>query len=260
MRRRLAAANWKMNLTSAQGESLAAALKESLSSVQETEVLLCPSYLSIERVLKVLKDTKLLVGAQDLHWEPQGARTGKVSADMLQAAGIRYVVLGHSEQRKYFHETDETVNLKVQAAWKHEITPIICVGEDATQREKGWEEVKKVITKQLSSAYHCISEGNASRSIIAYEPVWAIGTGKAASPEQAEEVHRLIRRIHSDQYEEESSQKIRILYGGSINENNATELFSCPNIDGGLIGGASLKEKDFTAIVHALARAPSSPS
>ncbi len=256
MRRKLAAANWKMNLTPVQEEGLATVLRESLSSVQGADVLLCPSYLSIEGVRKILTDTKLLVGAQDLHWEPQGARTGKVSADMLQSIGIHHVILGHSEQRKYFHETDETVNLKVQASWKHEITPIICVGEDGSQREQGWEEVEKVITKQISSAYQSVSENNASRSIIAYEPVWAIGTGKAAGPEQAEEVHCLIRRVYSDQYGEESSKKVRILYGGSINENNSKELFSCPNIDGGLIGGASLKEEDFTVIAHTLAHSP----
>jgi len=249
MRQRIIAGNWKMNKTIPEAAELAKGVVAATAGAS-AEVVICPTYVCLPAVGEAMKGTHVALGAHDLHWEKSGAFTGKVSADMLVSAGVKYVIIGHSEQRTYFHETNETVNKKVKAALAAGLLPIVCVGETLSEREAGRTEA--VVEDHVVGAYAGLSRDDALKTVIAYEPVWAIGTGKVATPEQAQEVHAFIRgTLLQRLYGAEVAAAVRVQYGGSMKADNARELLAKPDIDGGLIGGASLKAADFAGIVKA---------
>lgn len=249
MRRKVVAGNWKMNMNLSGTIELISAIKNELNkSDSKTEVIVCPPFTSLETAVTVLKGTSIKVGAQNMHYESDGAFTGEISADMLKSVGCEYVILGHSERRTIFGETDDIINKKVKKALSSGLKPIFCVGETLEERERNLTE--KVVESQVKNGLSGISEHELSDLIIAYEPVWAIGTGKTASPEQAQEVHKFIRNLISKLYSDNLSENLVIQYGGSVKPDNAVELFSQPDIDGGLIGGASLKTDSFVSIVN----------
>ena len=245
MRRKIIAGNWKMNMTPSEAVKLVEELKPLVKN-EEADVVFCVPAIDIVPVAEAVKGTNIAVGAENMYFEEKGAYTGEISPAMLTDAGVRYVILGHSERRDYFHETSEDVNKKMKKAFEHGITPIMCCGESLEQREQGitldW------IRQQVKVGYQGISPEDAAKSVIAYEPIWAIGTGKTATTEQAEEVCAAIRACIRELYGETVAEEIRIQYGGSVNAGNAAELFAQKDIDGGLVGGASLKA-DFGKIV-----------
>lgn len=245
-RKKIIAGNWKMNMTPSEAVSLIETLKPLVQN-DEVDVVFCVPSIDIIPAVEATKDTNIHIGAQNMHYEEKGAFTGAISANMLDDAGVKYVILGHSERREYNAETDETVNRKVQQAFKHGITPIICCGESLTQREQGvtidW------IRKQIKIALLNVPATQAATAVIAYEPIWAIGTGKVATTEQAQEVCKAIRNCIAELYDAATAEAIRIQYGGSVSAASAPELFAQPDIDGGLVGGASLKT-DFGQIVN----------
>ena len=245
MRRKIIAGNWKMNMTPSEAVKLVEELKPLVKN-EEADVVFCVPAIDIVPVAEAVKGTNIAVGAENMYFEEKGAYTGEISPAMLTDAGVRYVILGHSERRDYFHETSEDVNKKMKKAFEYGITPIMCCGESLEQREQGitldW------IRQQVKVGYQGISPEDAAKSVIAYEPIWAIGTGKTATTEQAEEVCAAIRACIRELYGETVAEEIRIQYGGSVNAGNAAELFAQPDIDGGLVGGASLKA-DFGKIV-----------
>ncbi|MCL2526792.1 MAG: triose-phosphate isomerase [Defluviitaleaceae bacterium] len=238
MPKKIIAGNWKMNATS---DEVIAALKPLDSSIDpnKAEVILCVPYVALESVKAKLAGTKIKVSAQNMHYEEKGAYTGEVSGEMLKGIGINHTLIGHSERRQYYGETDETVNQKVLKALKLDITPILCVGESLEQRKK--EITNEVLRQQVNHALFNVCEQNMTRIVIAYEPIWAIGTGVVATPCQAEDACKYIREVVTAKYGADVSSKVTILYGGSVDDKNAKELFAQPNIDGGLVGGASLK-------------------
>ena len=246
-RKAVIAGNWKMNKTATETRAFADELKAIMPKAKWCEVLLCVPFVNIPAALKAFKDTRVAIGAENLHFEEKGAYTGEVSAEMLKDLGVKYVIIGHSERREYFAETNETVNKKVLKAFEHGITPIICCGESLTQREQGitidW------IRQQIKVAFLNVTADQAKTAVIAYEPIWAIGTGKVATTEQAQEVCAAIRACIGEIYDEATAAAIRIQYGGSVSAASAPELFAQADIDGGLVGGASLKP-DFGAIVN----------
>lgn len=246
MRRKIIAGNWKMNKTPQEARKL---IKDLIPLVNDSEddVIFCVPFVDVPAAIDALKGTNIAVGAQNMHWEEKGAYTGEISADMLYELGVEYVIIGHSERRQYFAETDETVNKKILTALAHELIPIVCCGETLEQRENG--DTLDLVRNQIEKAFDNVSAEDAVGIIIAYEPIWAIGTGKVATKEQAEEVCAYIRLTIRDLYGDEVAEQIRIQYGGSVNAENAAELFAMPDIDGGLVGGASLKT-DFAGIVH----------
>jgi len=241
------AGNWKMNTTVSEAVELAKGVVAALRSVTDVEVAVCPPYTNLSSVAEVVRDTNIKLGAQDVHWEEKGAYTGKISCGMLKALGVQYVIIGHSEQRTYFGETDEKVNRKVKAAIAAGLDPIICVGETLDERNDG--KMEKVVETQVRGAFAGIEVADAFKCTIAYEPVWAIGTGVVATPEQANEAHIFIRKILGDVYNEDLAQSMTIQYGGSMKPGNAKELLGQSDVDGGLIGGAALKAADFAGIV-----------
>jgi triosephosphate isomerase len=245
-RRKIVAGNWKMNKTAKEAVEFVESLKDRVADA-ETEVVVCVPFVSIDGVKKAVEGTNIKVGAQNMFYEEKGAYTGEVSGHMLADLGIEYVIIGHSERRQYFGETNEIVNKKVHAAFKYGLKPIICVGESLAQREQGVTE--DLIRYQVKIALLGLSEEQVKDTVIAYEPIWAIGTGKTATSEQANEVCKIIRETVREIYSEEVADVIRIQYGGSVKAANARELFSMPDIDGGLVGGASLKLDDFAKIV-----------
>ncbi len=251
MRKPLVAGNWKMNKTVEQATLLVADMLPGLEAVRTVDRVLCPPFTSLMVVSGMLAGTEVGLGAQNLYWEETGAYTGEVSPVMVKEF-CKFVIIGHSERRGYFGETDETVNLKVKAAFAHDLLPIVCVGETLEQYEEG--RTKAVVAAQVKIDFEGIDLSNAEKLIVAYEPIWAIGTGKAASPEQANDVIKnVVRNSLSSLFGGEISEKIRILYGGSVKSQNAREFFSQSDIDGGLIGGASLKPEDFVKIVESAA-------
>lgn len=252
MRKPIIAGNWKANKTVSEALTLVNELLVSLEGVQGVDMVVCPSFTAIYPVAERLKGTFLRVGAQNMHWEKSGAFTGEVTPVMLQGL-VDYVILGHSERRKMFGETDETVNKKVLAALAHHLIPIIAVGETLEENEAG--HTNAVVARQVRAAYEGVSGAQARGTVVAYEPVWAIGTGRAATPEGANAVHREIRAVLAQAYDHATADAIRIQYGGSMNAANALELLQESDIDGGLIGGAALKSADFTAIIKAAAQA-----
>jgi triosephosphate isomerase (TIM) len=249
MRTPLIAGNWKMNKTIGEALELVKALHYGLQYPEATklEVVVAPPYTALNKVAEFLKDSFVGVSAQDLFWEESGAFTGQVSAPMLKDAGAEYAIIGHSERRQLFHETDETVNKKIKAALTHSFIPIVCMGETLQEREAG--KVNEVISAQFSNGLKDLTLEDMAKIVIAYEPIWAIGTGKTASPEQAEEVHAMIREMLVKQFGQATADIVRVLYGGSVKPANTKELLSQPNIDGALVGGASLKPEDFIGII-----------
>ena len=246
-RKTIIAGNWKMNMTPAEAERL---VVELIPLVKDAacEVVVCPPYVDLALVGKLLVGTNIKLGAQNIHWAPKGAFTGEISADMLLAMGVSHAIVGHSERRQYFGETDETVNKRAKAALEANITPIICVGETLEQREGGVTDT--IVSKQTVAALAGFSAEEVVRSVIAYEPIWAIGTGKTATSEDANTTIKVIRDAIAGVYGQKVADEVRIQYGGSMNAKNATELMAMPEIDGGLIGGASLKSEDFSKVVH----------
>lgn len=248
-RRFFIAGNWKMNKGPGEAEELARELKNIVADNPGPDVAVAPPTLSIPEVVGRLKGTGVKVAAQNLHWEKKGAYTGEVSAEMIRAAGCSHVLIGHSERRQYFGETDATVNKKLFAAFRAGLDPIVCVGETLAQRDAG--EAEAVVRTQLEGGLAGVQEADSARITIAYEPVWAIGTGRTATPEQAQEMHRFIRGWLQDRFGKGAAAAMRIQYGGSVTPSNATLLLSCEDIDGALVGGASLDASNFTAIVAA---------
>lgn len=249
MRKPIVAGNWKMYKTAAESRQLVYETKTDLLGISGVDKVFCPPYLALAAVAELVAGTEIGVGAQNLHWEAQGAFTGEVSAAMV-AEHCVYVIIGHSERRAMFGETDETVNKKVHAALAAGLTPIVCVGETYEENQAG--QTGEVVTRQVRAAFAGVPKEAAAAMIVAYEPVWAIGTGLAAEPEGANAVIKdFIRQPLTDVYDENTAQAIRVQYGGSVKPGNAREFFSQPDIDGALVGGASLKAADFIAIVRA---------
>ena len=245
-RRKIVAGNWKMNMTPSEAVKLVETLKPLVVN-DEVDVVFCVPAIDIIPVMEATKGTNIQVGAENMYYEEKGAYTGEISPAMLTDVGVKYVVLGHSERREYFAETDETVNKKMLKAFEHGITPIMCCGETLTQREQG--VAMDFIRQQVKIGFQGVTADQAKTAVIAYEPIWAIGTGKTATTEQAQEVCAGIRACIAEIYDEATAEAIRIQYGGSVNPATAPELFVQNDIDGGLVGGASLKE-DFGKIVN----------
>ena len=248
IRRAIIAGNWKMNKTRPEAKELIEAMKPLVKDAG-CEVVICVPYTNLETAVELTKGTNIKVGAENCHFAKSGAYTGEISADMLTEIGVEYVVLGHSERRQYFGETDETVNKRTKAALEAGLKPIVCVGELLWERECGITE--EVIARQIKLDFFGVTADELKNCVIAYEPVWAIGTGKTATADQAEEVCGFIRDVLSKLYGKDVADTITIQYGGSMNAGNAAELLSKENVDGGLIGGASLKANDFATIVDA---------
>ena len=246
MRKKIVAGNWKMNMTPAQSVELINTLKDKINTT-DVDVVVCPPFVCLPAVLEAVKGTAIAVGAQNMHFEEKGAFTGEIAPNMLVELGVKYVVIGHSERRQYFAETDETVNKKVLKAIEHNLVPIICVGESLAEREQG--VTIDLVRLQTKIALKDVKAEDAKKVVIAYEPIWAIGTGKTATSAQAEEVCKAIREVVAEVYGNEVADEVRVQYGGSVNAGNANELFNMGNIDGGLVGGASLKE-EFASIVN----------
>ncbi len=248
-RRKVIAGNWKMNLTPSEAKSFVGTLYEKVKNNRGCDIVVCVPAIDLPVVAKMCAGTAVKVGGQNVHFAKNGAYTGEISADMLVDAGAKYVIIGHSERRQYFGETDETVNLRTKAALAAGLTAIVCVGECLAEREQGITE--EVVARQTKLALIDITPEQMKNVIIAYEPVWAIGTGKTATAEQADEVCKLIRNVIGAKYGKAIARAAIIQYGGSMNAANAAELLSMENIDGGLIGGASLKPADFAVIIEA---------
>jgi triosephosphate isomerase len=251
LRKKLIAGNWKMNKTAAEAATLAQDIVTAAGRNTDVDILLCPPFTALETVGKIIDTTTIKLGAQNMHPEANGAYTGEVAAPMLRALFATHVILGHSERRSYFDETDAFINKKVHAALKHQLKPILCVGETLAEREAG--TTLKVVQTQLEGGLEGVAKDQAPAIIIAYEPVWAIGTGKVATTAQAQEVHAFIRALLGKLLGEAAAQKMRILYGGSMKPANAPELLSQKDIDGGLIGGASLEPRSVLELITAAA-------
>lgn len=248
MRKPIIAGNWKMNKTIGESIQMIKKLKLQLTNIHYVDIVVCPPFTALAAVNGILRDSNIKLGAQDLHWEQKGAFTGEVSANMLIDAGCQYVIIGHSERRQYFGETDQTVNRKIKAALACGLIPIVCVGEKLKEREAG--NTESVVEEQVTGALSGLFKNEIQNLIIAYEPVWAIGTGKTATPQQANKVHRFIRKLLTQLYDQKTGETIRIQYGGSVTPTNISGLMSQPDIDGALVGGASLEVDSFTKIVN----------
>ncbi len=252
MRKPIIAGNWKMNKTVEEAIALSNGIKRGVFKIENIEIVLCPPFTSLGDVKDVILDTNIALGAQDVYWEKEGAYTGEVSPKMLKSLGCKYVIVGHSERRAYFGETNEIVNKKAKAALEEGLSPIICVGEKLEEREDG--KTFDVVSEHVEKALKDITKDQVPKIVIAYEPVWAIGTGRNASAEQAEEVHRFIRQILAGKYDEETSLSVRIQYGGSVKPANIESLMKEKDIDGALVGGASLTEQSFVDIIKISSR------
>lgn len=249
MRRPVIAGNWKMHRNSAETRDLVRKLLAGLKDDRiDCDIIVAPPFTSIFAAVEETRGSMIGVSGQNLHWEDKGAFTGEISGQMLREIGCGYVIVGHSERRQYFGETDRSVNLKIKAAVRSELVPIFCLGETLEERERG--ATFEVVKRQLTLGLHEVKPEDPSRFIIAYEPVWAIGTGRTATPEQAQEVHAFLRGELGSLAGESLAQEIRILYGGSVKPENTRGLMNCPDIDGGLVGGASLNAEDFVGIVR----------
>ncbi|HTV53835.1 MAG TPA: triose-phosphate isomerase [Terriglobia bacterium] len=248
MRRPVIAGNWKMHKTIPEAVELIESLKPRVADVHHCEIVVAPPFTSLSAASKAAGGSNIHVAGQDMGWEKEGAFTGDISGPMLRDVGCTHVIIGHSERRLYHHETDENVNRKAQAALATGLTPIICVGETLAEREA--KRTQEVLERQFLGAFAGWTEQDFSRVIIAYEPVWAIGTGRTATPDVAAASHRILRRLAGGQFGEEASEKVQILYGGSVNPGNIKQLMAEDAIDGALVGGASLKADSFSAIVR----------
>ncbi len=243
----LIAGNWKMYKTNPEAVESAGRLVELVADTDGVEIMIAPVFTALEPVSKVVQQSRVELGAQNLYWEKEGAYTGEISADMLVSAGCRYVIIGHSERRQYFGETDETVNRKISAALAADLIPVFCVGETESERDSG--KTFSVLDKQVKDGLKSRVVDELGTLVIAYEPVWAIGTGKTATSEQAQEAHQYIRSLINDKFSAALAESVRILYGGSVKPANVTELMAMPDIDGALVGGASLDPESFSQIV-----------
>lgn len=252
MRNKFIAGNWKMNTTRAETKSLIEAILPKISSVKRTLILVAPPFTNLQTASESLRNSQIKLGAQNLFWEDKGAYTGEISPVILKDLGCTHVLIGHSERRQYFHESDVEVNRKTAAAIKHDLHPIVCVGETLEEREL--EKTLSVVEHQIRHGLQGFSSADAMQFTIAYEPVWAIGTGRAAKPADAVEVHSWIRATLADLFGKVAAESIRIQYGGSVTAENATAFLSEQEIDGALVGGASLKADSFTAIIQAAER------
>ena len=249
MRRKVIAGNWKMNMDVHQSQKLVSEILNGLGKDSKAEVIVCPPYTSLSEVNSLLKGTQIKLGAQNMYFEESGAYTAEISADMIKSVGCEYVILGHSERRVIFNESDELVNKKIKSALAKGLKPIFCVGELLEQREKG--ETMKVVSSQIEKGLEGISAEQMKNIIVAYEPVWAIGTGKTATPQQAQEVHLFIRELVTENFSSIVAEKLIIQYGGSVKPDNSRELLSQKDIDGALVGGACLKADSFLSIIAA---------
>jgi triosephosphate isomerase (TIM) len=250
MSKKIVAANWKMNMMQAESARFVESLLLEIGDVADVEVVIVPPFTAIAKVMEALGNAQnIKVGAQNMHWERSGAFTGEISAALLRDLFVHYVVLGHSERRRLFGETDEIVNRKVRAAHEASLRPIVCVGETLKQRDRG--NVDKILSIQLRGSLAGLGPKELQETVIAYEPVWAIGTGRNATPEQAQEAHAFIRRTLRDMADDTTAERVRIQYGGSVKPENARDLMSQPDIDGALVGGASLDPRSFAQIVNA---------
>ncbi len=239
-----------MNKTPEEAVGFVKELAAVVGGGSEANIVLCPPFTALSSVYEVIKNTPIKLGAQNMFWEREGAYTGEISPPMLKELGCSYCIIGHSERRSYFGETDQTVNKKLKAALSFNLGPIMCIGEKLEEREKG--ETEAIVKRQLEGGLESLTKEDILRLVIAYEPIWAIGTGKTATPKQANEVHKFIRDLLLSSYDKEVSQRARILYGGSIKPGNCAELFSQPDIDGGLVGGASLDINSFIEIIRSV--------
>src|SRR5216684_1193747 len=248
MRTKLIAANWKMYKTPDQTRDFFRDFLQQVSGHTRDEIVVCPPYVDLAAAIEAAKGSGVAIGGQNVHWKEEGAFTGEISASMLLALGVTHVIVGHSERRQYFGETDDTVNLRLKAALQAGLTPICCVGEVLEEREAGLTD--DVLRRQCVRAFHAISAKKATKLVVAYEPVWAIGTGKTATPELAAEAHAVIRNEAQKRYGEDEASRMRILYGGSVKPENVKSLMTQPEIDGVLVGGASLDPVSFGSIVN----------
>jgi triosephosphate isomerase len=248
LRRPLIAGNWKMFKTGPEAVETADRLAKLLSAPLDVDVMIAPSFTALALVSDMLKNTRISLGAQNLFWEEEGAYTGEISTSMLVSAGCSYVIVGHSERRQYFGETDDTVNKKIKAALKNDLIPVLCIGESETERDS--KETFSVLDRQVRNGLMGFSADEMETLVIAYEPVWAIGTGKTATADQAQEVHLFLRGVLEKKFGNKLAKSIRILYGGSVKSDNIKELMTMPDIDGALIGGASLEPETFSKIVQ----------
>jgi triosephosphate isomerase len=251
MRKKIVAANWKMNMTLGESSRFIESFLLDVAEIRDVDIVIIPPFTAIAKVTELLEKSgqSIRVGAQNMHWERNGAFTGEISAALLRDLFVHYVILGHSERRRFFHESDEVVNRKARAAHEATLRPIVCVGETLEQRDRG--NVEKILSIQLRGSLKNLNEKELQETVIAYEPVWAIGTGRNATPEQAQEAHAFIRKTLADMSDETTADRIRIQYGGSVKPDNASELMTQSDIDGALVGGASLDPRSFAQIVKA---------
>ncbi|MYB66801.1 triose-phosphate isomerase [Candidatus Poribacteria bacterium] len=247
MRTPIIAGNWKLNNTVSEAIELVTGIKRLVANTTDVEIVVAPTFTALAAVYEVIQESNISLAAQDVYWENSGAFTGEISPTMLKDVGCEYVIIGHSERRQFFAETNESVNLKTKAALTTDLKPIICVGEQLKDREAG--NTEKIIENHVSGGIKDLSADQMLSCVIAYEPVWAIGTGKTATPKQAQEVHAYIRQLISEVYTDEIANQVRIQYGGSVKPDNAAELMSQPDVDGALVGGASLQADSFAHIV-----------
>lgn len=246
---RLIAANWKMYLTPSESVALVREVKDKLKNSNGIKIVVCPPFISICSIQKELNGSKISIGAQNCHWDDEGAYTGEVSAKMLADLGCQFVIVGHSERRNYFRETDEMINMKLKQTLKENLSPILCVGETWQERDSG--NTEKVLESQLTKNLTGISKEDLLKIVIAYEPVWAIGSGKNATSEQAQSAHSYIRQVLTGLHDKDTAEQISIIYGGSVSPENARELLQAEGIDGALVGGSSLKVESFIKIISA---------
>jgi triosephosphate isomerase len=249
MRTPIIAGNWKLNKTSREAIVLVEELKREVADLEGVDIVVCPPFTALESVSEALIETNIALGAQNVYWADSGAFTGEISAPMLKDFGVQYVIVGHSERRQYFGETDATVNKRLRAALAHGLTPIVCVGENLAEREA--DKTFAVIQTQVQGSLAGLKSDEMNKIVVAYEPVWAIGTGKTATPPMAQEVHAFVRGLLAKIFDPDTAQSVRIQYGGSVTPENIAALISQPDIDGALVGGASLKAASFAAIVNA---------
>lgn len=250
MRQKMIAGNWKMNTTLPEAEKLAKELVNKMAEYKgDAKIVIAPPFTHLTKLKTIIDHTTISLGAQNLAWEASGAYTGEISASMLSSVGTEYVIIGHSERRQFFNESNVTLSHKTTLALHNNLKPIFCIGENLSQRES--DQHRETVHQQLEKTVFELSEAQFQQLIIAYEPVWAIGTGKVATPEQAQEMHAYIRKLIKEHYTEKVADETTILYGGSCKPGNASDLFKQPDVDGGLIGGASLKADDFFAIINA---------
>ena len=242
------AGNWKMHKTGKEAVQAAKALKELVAGVSSVEVMIAPTFTALAQVSTEIASSNIALGAQNMHWEPKGAYTGEIAANMLLDAGCSYVIIGHSERRQFFGESDQTVNQKIQSAVDAGLRPVLCIGESEAERDAG--QTFSVLDKQIQKGLESFVLRDLQTLVVAYEPVWAIGTGKTATKEQAQEAHAHIRDELAKMFSKEFAQQVRILYGGSVKPSNVKELMAMPDVDGALVGGASLEPETFSQLVH----------